>query len=117
MTERRKYAGKERRGCSERFQTAEEILKKKKLAAEKLAQYEMDTGVGIKSFFVRAVAIICVIAAFYGMHFDASVILWTGVTVTFVAVTFGEAWIRSAKKKARERFKKENLHLVKYLPS
>ncbi len=101
MTERRKYTGKERRGRDGKgFTTAEEILKKKKLVADKLAQYEMDAGVGIKSFFVHAVAVIGVIVAFAGMHFDSETVLWTGVTGTLAAVTLGEAWIRKAKKMA-----------------
>ena len=119
MTERRKFTGNdERRNAGKRFHNAEEILKKKKLAAEKLAQYEMDAGVDVKSFVVHAIAIIGVVVAFTGMHFEASVILWAGVTGTFTAVTLGEAWIRSAKKKARAQFEKDpNKHLLEYLPS
>ncbi len=119
MTERRKYIGKERRGrAGKRFTTAEEILSKKKLAAEKLAMYESDENVKIKMFTVYAIAIGGLVSGYVGLNSDKSLLLWIGVTATVVALTLGEKWIRSAKKCAREKFEKDpNRHLAQYLQS
>lgn len=121
MTERRKFTGNERRGKAGKvFQTAEEILRQKNQAAEKLAMYESDEGVSFKSIVVNVIAIACiaiVVAGMYGLHNNT---LFTGVGVVgfVVALTLGNKWVRSAKKKALERFQRDpNRHLMKHLPS
>ncbi len=118
MTDRREYTGKERRGRSDKFTTAEDIRTLREKAKAKLEEYEMYEGVGIKSFVTCASAILCIIGAYIGMHIDNSVLLWTGVAGTIASVTFGEKWIRAAKKQALEQFKKDpNRHLAEYLLS
>lgn len=121
MTERRKYTGKERRGRAGKvFQSAEQLLKKKQEAADKLRQYETDEGVDSKSIVVNTIAIVCIgiiVAGMYGMHNST---MWTGVSVVglVIALTFGKKWVSTAKKKAREKFDKDpNRHIAEYLPS
>jgi len=118
MTERRKYIGKERRGRAGKiFKSAEEIQKERTRTIEKLHEYETDEGVGVISFIVHASAIASVVWALIGQYAENSLFLWSGVAGAIVALTLGEKWIRTARRKAREKFKKENLHLAKYLPS
>lgn len=118
MSDRRKHNGVEgRRNSVKVFKTFEEILKERTRAIEKLHEYEMDESVGVISFIVHAVAIASVIWALVGKYAENSLLLWTGVVGTIIALTLGEKWIRTAKKKANERFKKDNLHLAKYIPS
>ncbi len=119
MTDRRKYTGKERRGRAGKvLQTVEQVRKKKEEAVEKLGEYEADEGVGVKTFFVCAIAILSLITAYISMSFDHGVLMWTGIAGTVIALTLGEKWINTAKKKALDRFKKDpNRHLIEYLPS
>lgn len=116
MTERRKYSGKERRGRAGKvFQTAEQILKYKKEAADKLREYELDEGVPSKKLI--SFIVVTILIAIAGLFRENMTVLFACLVGVVVTAGIGMAMTRAAIKKARERFKRENLHLLKYLKS
>lgn len=116
MTERREFVGKDRRGRAGKvFQTAEQILKDKTETADKLRGYELDEGVPSKKLISAIVIIILVAIA--GLFRENMSFLFTCLVGIVITAGIGIAMTRAAIKKARERFAKENLHLVKYLLS
>jgi len=116
MTERRKYVGTERRGRAGKvFEKLEEIRKDRTRAIEKLHEYEFDEGVGTKWFFPFVIVIAFIAVA--GIFRENPLLLLTGIIGAIVTTGIGIARTRIALRKAREKFKKENLHLAKYLPS
>lgn len=115
MTDRLEFKGQERRGRA--VNNAEEIRKKKEEVIEKLAKYKADEGVGVSVASTFVLVVVCGIIAVIGMFSKNDGLFLAGILGGIVIAIIG-IWLTGvAKKEALRKFKKENLHLVKYLPS
>lgn len=113
--DRRKFARHDRRKNGDVFRNAPQIQRVRKLALEKLEQYEKDENVGVKAVSTLFAAGIFIITALAGLISGYEKVVFLAVAGAVASLITGEMSIRAAKKAARKRFIEDNRHLEKYL--